>query len=460
MDTLEISDFEFEELEDFDEWSKYDIIQSDDAGRFDRGDRTSSSSEDGDITSNISCGNNGGTESRKRGLPAEDLDQLRQRYRLCRPRIVKSDFRRKFPAHWVNVFNTGSYEYLMNHIRSFYSPDVTLLQRDLRPLERINTSAENVKSSEMMGVSVVSEFWFKAMNVAPDVVCKLKHSFVKVRSDGTSTIRCSVVLNGTKIVQLTNSKDIQHIQAYAQDGSLASAGDQQASVDPSAGDISATVAAMAAIAPDKIRTVLSVRRPAARSVISVPEARAVHGTVMTGTSDPASSVKATVINDRATWAAATVVNPSQPLEEIASMDRTEAAARYLEATAAVKKCTKKKRGDRAKNNSAEWFTLARDAFTSNFRPAVDTAPASEKKYNIPYTRLTSLCDRGQHTHSLRAENNNRRDTGLSYTAHTLKESPSVQPQVVLTAQLDFLCSVELNFNADNKIDSVVLNYIT
>lgn len=66
-------------------------------------------------------------------MSTEELDQLRQRYRLCKPRIIKSDFRRKFPAHWVNVFNTGSYDYLMSHINNFYLPDVMLQQRDLRP---------------------------------------------------------------------------------------------------------------------------------------------------------------------------------------------------------------------------------------------------------------------------------------------------------------------------------------
>lgn len=333
-------------------------------------------------------------------------------------------------------------------------------------MERINTSAENVKTSDLRGASVVSEFWYKAMHIAPDVVCTLKHSFVKVRSDGTSTIRCSIVLNGTKIVQLTNSKDLQHIQAYAQTAGTPSKRAQFVQEEAGAGDISATVAAMAAVAPDKIRTVLSARRPT-RTVLSIPQAHEVQGLIMTSATDVAGDVKATVINDRATWAAATVLHTSArgPLEEMACMDHTEAAVRYLEATAAVQQCTKRKRSSRNKSfkrkNSAEWFTLARDAFGSQLDNPFSSETVSAPKYNIPYTRLATLCNREKHTHSLRAENNNRQDTGLTYTAHPMSQAaPCAQQQVVLTAQLDFLCSIELNFNADDKVESVILNYIT
>jgi len=46
---------------------------------------------------------------------------------------VRRDFRRDFPMMWVNVMNTGSYDFMMEHIRTFYSPDIVLRQRDLRP---------------------------------------------------------------------------------------------------------------------------------------------------------------------------------------------------------------------------------------------------------------------------------------------------------------------------------------
>ena len=68
------------------------------------------------------------------------MQQLQQRYKLARPRIIKSDFRRSFPMQWVHVFNTCSHDYLMKHINTYYEKDVTLQQRDLRPRECINIS--------------------------------------------------------------------------------------------------------------------------------------------------------------------------------------------------------------------------------------------------------------------------------------------------------------------------------
>lgn len=38
------------------------------------------------------------------------------------------------------------------------------------------------------------------MNMAPDLVCTLKHTYVKVRSDGTSSIKCTFCLTGTRVM--------------------------------------------------------------------------------------------------------------------------------------------------------------------------------------------------------------------------------------------------------------------
>lgn len=103
----------------------------------------SSTSDDYDsvsLFSNSSFITNVSNEAPKRkhqdylnSLTSEELQNLQQRYKLSRPRIIKSDFRRNFPAMWVNVFNSCSYEYLLRHINTFYEPDVTMQQRDLRP---------------------------------------------------------------------------------------------------------------------------------------------------------------------------------------------------------------------------------------------------------------------------------------------------------------------------------------
>ena len=62
------------------------------------------------------------------------LDSLEdhQYFKLARPRIVKSDFRRSFPQMWASVFNSTSYETMRSHIRTFYDESVSVLQQDLR----------------------------------------------------------------------------------------------------------------------------------------------------------------------------------------------------------------------------------------------------------------------------------------------------------------------------------------
>lgn len=70
-------------------------------------------------------------------MSESELSRLQQNYKLKRPRIIKSDFRRTFPMHLAHVFNACSYEYLMQHINTYYVQDVTLKQRDLRPSKMI-----------------------------------------------------------------------------------------------------------------------------------------------------------------------------------------------------------------------------------------------------------------------------------------------------------------------------------
>lgn len=55
------------------------------------------------------------------------------------------------------------------------------------------------------GVEYLSQFWYKGMTAAPDLVCGLRHTFVKVRSDGTSAIKCCFVLKGTQISEVDSA---------------------------------------------------------------------------------------------------------------------------------------------------------------------------------------------------------------------------------------------------------------
>lgn len=300
-----------------------------------------------------------------------------------------------------------------------------------------------MKSSSLVGTTILSEFWYRAMHMAPDLICKIKHSFVKVRSDGTSTIRCSFVLNGTKITQLKSIEDLQHIQIYAQDTS------------PELPEgVSDGVAVMAAVAPGRVNTVKN------------------HGTTVTSTTTAADSVvsashkrtKIAPVSDAKTlhWEYTSSMHPlSSPLSEIAQMDHTAAAERYVRATQAVRhNVPKKRRKVPASSPKADWFTLSQAAYRLDSQPLI-AAKLTDQKFSIPYTQLMTLSCSVEDFNSLRAENDALLDTGLVYTAHSIfPPQPGADPQVVLTADVDILMSIEMNFNTENRIETMVLNYHT
>lgn len=80
--------------------------------------------------SELSVGNDSLCLKRKRKSVVEELQQ---QYKLSRPRIVKSDFRRNFAQMWACVFNSTDFETMTSHIRCFYDDNVSVLQNDLRP---------------------------------------------------------------------------------------------------------------------------------------------------------------------------------------------------------------------------------------------------------------------------------------------------------------------------------------
>lgn len=92
------------------------------------------------------------------------------------------------------------------------------------------------------GVDYLGHFWYKGMTYAPDMVCSVRHTTLKVRSDGTSSIKCAFVLKGTMTALLDDQKeeDIARIARY------------QAHQAKNPRDITFTEAAIVAVAPPKI----------------------------------------------------------------------------------------------------------------------------------------------------------------------------------------------------------------
>lgn len=125
MDTLDISTFDLEE---------FDLLGSSVQKCFD--DAFGSDYFNMDIydptldDSELSVESEDRSQKRKRSIRE---GELQQQFKLSRPRIVKSDFRRNFAQMWAGVFNSTDFETMRSHIRCFYDDNVSVLQNDLRP---------------------------------------------------------------------------------------------------------------------------------------------------------------------------------------------------------------------------------------------------------------------------------------------------------------------------------------
>lgn len=57
----------------------------------------------------------------------------------------------------------------------------------------------------MNGQLCLAKYWYTSMTNCPDVVCNMNNAVVKVRSDGTATVRCNFELRGNVVLSVMNS---------------------------------------------------------------------------------------------------------------------------------------------------------------------------------------------------------------------------------------------------------------
>lgn len=120
MDFLDVCDFDFD--------------------RFDEADANASSSESTGVYDSLSSvsfsESNSDTEDpvrrRKRKFRHGGTQRQLQQHQLSYPRVVQSDIRRNFPTLFARVYNACDYDTMMDHIRSYYTGNVSVQQRDLR----------------------------------------------------------------------------------------------------------------------------------------------------------------------------------------------------------------------------------------------------------------------------------------------------------------------------------------
>lgn len=100
------------------------------------------------------------------------------------------------------------------------------------------------------GTAYLSQLWYAGMTAAPDMACILRHTFVKVRADGSAVVRCCFALKGTMVAEAGGTKraDVAKIARY------------QALKTHSKRDMTHTEAAVAAVAPESVVLASSLSR--------------------------------------------------------------------------------------------------------------------------------------------------------------------------------------------------------
>jgi len=338
------------------------------------------------------------------------------------------------------------------------------------------------------------------MHIAPDQVCSIKHTYLKVRSDGTSSIKCCFQVQGTRLLSVMDEKDVQGGEMQ-----LPPPKDK-----PAPQELSSTAAAVAAVFPAKVRLVIrSDQRNSKWKEQS-----------LSACADDSSSGDVAQ-KPPEHWCDVHSLSGDSSLEDLLAGGLDEEVINHLSCqfeelsdldsvahTKQVKSAgtkPKRKRGAKKVSAADEWLSVAQDAHRSGSLaesadlatsaasgPAVATPdvaldwrpvhPPAHLAHISTTPRAPKLgCPMKRSTEQRLAARSNTasplNDPATSGLAHAdkltylvaeneraLQEcqlySANCQGLVVLMSKLNTVCSFEMEFSAEGKVTSVVLNYIT
>lgn len=309
------------------------------------------------------------------------------------------------------------------------------------------------------------------MTAAPDLVCSLRHTYVKVRSDGTSTIRCCFALKGTQISSL--DKDSQSaIEEIARSQALMANQNRRR--------ITVTEAAAVAVAPTTMVPLVAL----GASCSSSRDLAAATPDSSSSAAGKSGHLKAESTRDK--WSDPYIRdNREGVFMEVEEQSTAHSAGTEFVRPAPVM-------GDKSKESVPEiaadsanrrrhglnWLALAEYAFDAGTLEPCQ--PQSLKKYyhsqdfdrqqqlqrQAELTPTVSFGSLSSHSNSSATVDGNAEIAVLGTASldaeaeagTALHPPPLMLPRPVRTAAIDCLCSIELDLNADCKITSVVLHY--
>lgn len=339
------------------------------------------------------------------------------------------------------------------------------------------------------------------MHLAPDQMCSIKHTFLKVRSDGTSTIKCCFQVQGTRLLSVMSEEDVQEGEVRL-----------PPPVTAEARDISSTAAAVAAVFPTKVRSVIrsdqrnsSWKERCANNASAddtVTSANSLAENTLSNELHHTLNARHDVFAGSDAGEDTGVDSLSSQLEDLSDLDSVDALHSPVRHGNQTKK---QKRVPKKASAVDEWLSVAQDAHRhGNLSHSADypaaATPAAASETTLDWRPVHPPVHIQHLSGAPRAPMLGcplKKSTSKKYAARTNAVSPVnclapgttsapphpdkltylqaenervmqecqlfstfCQGQVVLMTKLNTICSFEMEFNADGKVTSIVLNYIT
>lgn len=275
------------------------------------------------------------------------------------------------------------------------------------------------------------------MFISPDQVCNLKHSCLTVRSDNTAKIKFCFSKIGTKVISALSDSEYKRINDFLKEKS----GERKKAIDFSAGamvDAAEKKRAYSDLIPSWIYGDVSPN-----DVYEDLDEQTDRESFSSGKS----SHLATMVHAASSTKSAVVY------EELTDFESAEAVQNYLIATRAASRrklqnqqpvATKGAR-KRSKPVPRDWMSLACDAVQSGI---IECRTKSSEDETASSPRIASIVDQSKLT-----------DQPLPFDIDLI-HIPNPMDKHVLTADFECTISVELEFNADYKVVSMVVDLIT
>lgn len=273
------------------------------------------------------------------------------------------------------------------------------------------------------------------MQIAPDQVCVLKHTYVKVRSDGTSSVKCTFALEGTKVVKVEDGQVPPELRGAVvlKEPSAAEHGQKSMPRDASVGALADELDRFVSTSSD------SADESDSSQAMDQSEGESLHSAETRTTTESGST--------------------ADPLQQVLHryLRASDAVARS-KAQAASEGGRKRRRKRLPKSEFTggvaveDWLSASSKKGDNTRSECTSSLPDRPIQYativnNHAYIRPVAMC-------TLRGDNDKNVPIGRTFQIQRNQKG-----DVILTSPLQSTCSVELNFNADHKIESVTINYI-